>query len=329
MQHIYFSGIGGSGINALAHIALDCGYKVSGSDLVLNSTTTELSQRGAQISSAPSYEEIQKCNHDLKIDWLVYTAALKADHPHLQFAKINNIKTSKRDEFINLIIEKFELKLIAIAGTHGKTTTTAMLTWLFKELDLPVSYLIGSQISFGRTGAYEKDSKYFVLECDEFDRNFLHYKPFVAPITTIEYDHPDTYSTPEKYRESFNEFLSQISYGVVTYSEYLQKAGLEESFSKIPTHISYQLKNINTDNLLNQIKLLGLHNRQNALLALTAYILAENLSKEKIAELIPKINTFPGTYRRFEKIAENVYSDYAHHPDEIRATLQMAREARS
>ena len=326
MQHIYFSGIGGSGINALAHIALDCGYKVSGSDLVLNSTTTELSQRGAQISSAPSYEEIQKCNHDLKIDWLVYTAALKPDHPHLHFAKTSNIKTSKRDEFINLIIEKFQLKLIAIAGTHGKTTTTAMLTWLFKELKLPVSYLIGSQVSFGPTGAYEKGSKYFVLECDEFDRNFLHYSPYVAALTTIEYDHPDTYPTIESYRHAFEQFINQISFSAVTYQEYLHKSDLEASFNKIPSHISYQFSDPNTTNLLNQIKLLGLHNRQNALLALTAYILAESLPKEKIAELIPKINTFPGTYRRFEKIAENVYSDYAHHPDEIRATLQLARE---
>src|SRR5207253_2498504 len=130
----------------------------------------------------------------------VYSSALpktNPNHPELKFCEANGIKNSKRDEFMNKIIRDKRLKLIAVAGTHGKTTTTAMVIWLFKELGLPVSYSLGAQISFGEMGEYNKKGRYFIYECDEFDRNFLAFKPYVAIISGLSWDHHEIYPTQE------------------------------------------------------------------------------------------------------------------------------------
>ncbi len=153
-MHIYFSGIGGAGIGPLAQVAHQAGYTVSGSDQQDSQYISYLKKHGIpDIHIGQSYEDISKAYESRPIDWFVYSSALPQTHPELQFCRDQDIKTSKRDELLNLILQEKKLRLIAIAGTHGKTTTTALVVWLFKQLELPVSYLLPAKTAFAEMGA--------------------------------------------------------------------------------------------------------------------------------------------------------------------------------
>jgi len=311
-MNIYFSGIGGVGIGPLAEIALDAGYNVVGSDLVESLTTKELQRRGVNVHIGQDGMFLQ-AQHDLHpIDWLVYTAALPESHPELQLAQQLGIHTAKRDELLAHIIKEKGLQLIAIAGTHGKTTTTGMTVWTLEKLGIPVSYSVGSTISFGPQGKFDPSSKYFVYECDEFDRNFLHFSPALSLITAVDYDHPDTYPTEAEYKVAFAQFMAQSQHTILWQqdAEYLELDTNDRS---------WQLK---TDEVA-PVALAGAHNRRNASLVLKA---VEYLGLGDQAEAIAALNNFPGTDRRFEKLTDNLYSDYGHHPAEIAATLELAHE---
>src|SRR5690606_6087786 len=140
---------GGVGLGPLAEIALDAGYRVSGSDAHESPMTRKLQDRGVNVKIGQTIKHISRVNAENPIDWVVHTSALPQKHPELLFALDHNIRTSKRDELLAEIIKEKNLKLIAIAGTHGKTTTTGMLVWLFKQFHIPVSYSIGTTISYG------------------------------------------------------------------------------------------------------------------------------------------------------------------------------------
>jgi UDP-N-acetylmuramate--alanine ligase len=342
-MHLYFSGIGGSGISAIANLALDLGYTVSGSDQQKNESCTDLEKRGVKINYLQNLENIQNIHENKKIDWLIYSSSLKNDNPELEFARENEIFISKRENFLNYIITEKQLKLIAVAGTHGKTTTTAMLIWLFKNLQIPVSYIVGSQISFGRNGQYQENSQYLILEADEYDRHFLAYKPYFSLITSLDYDHPDIYFTKKDYQLAFLEFIENTQLQTISYQEDLLESDILDDIDKNKLVFYYKNQKA-VDKHLQEISLIGRHNRLNAFLALSAIINLKldinvrNLEiykdlktkdftkKFKYQSLIEIISAFPGTRRRFEKITENLYSDYAHHPSEIQPTLQLARE---
>lgn len=313
-MNIYFSGIGGSGLFPLALLALDCGIVVSGSDSKVSPNIEALQKIGVYIS--PDQSGLLHLSR--AIDWFIQTSALPSDHPELLLAEQLGIKTSKRDELINYILEMKSLKLIAVSGTHGKTTTTAMLVWLFKQFNIPVSYLIGSTISFGPAAKFESNSQYFILECDEFDRNFLHYKPDIAVIPSLDYDHPDTYPTKKSYLEAFQDFIGLVEMRVFTHTEVINTLNILDPFQL------NKLVNDSSSLDINKIKLPGEHNRSNAMLAVSAFC-SLGLGFE-VEDVIDQVNGFPGTARRFEKIADRVYSDYGHHPTEIAATLELARE---
>lgn len=290
-MNIYFSGIGGVGIGPLAEIANDAGYTVFGSDASPSLVTRELQEKGIGVSFSQDGSFLKEIHETSPLDWFVYTAALPADHPELLLAQRLGIKTAKRDELLAHILQEKNLKLLAVAGTHGKTTTTGMLVWALQQLGIPVSYSIGTTLSWGSSGKYDLASQYFVYECDEFDRNFLHFHPYLSIITNTDYDHPDTYPTLEDYTAAFAQFEQQ---------------------SQIV------IKDVNENT---EVTLAGKHNRHNASLVLKA------LQELAIAgDQLAAINSFPGTNRRFEKLGENLYSDYGHHPVEIAATLQLARE---
>ena len=136
-MHIYFSGIGGVALGPLALIAKDSGHNVSGSDISKSRYTQIMEDNGVPVYYDQSGEAIKNTHNRNKIDWFVMTSALPTDHPELIFAKENGIKISKRDELINQILDQNKLKLIAIAGTHGKTTTTGVIIWLFKQIKIP------------------------------------------------------------------------------------------------------------------------------------------------------------------------------------------------
>ena len=320
-MHVYFVGIGGSGLSPLAQLAIDCGYQVSGSDMQKSFGTTEVEKRGVYVIYDQSGTQMQELHHKNTIDWVIYTSACKSDSPELALADKLNIKKGKRDTFINTVLQEKNLKMLAIAGTHGKTTTTAMTVWMFKEMNIPVSYLIGSNISFGPAAHYDSKSEYFVYEADEFDHNFLNYEPFASIITNIDYDHPDTYPSIEEYCSAFEKFVDKKDNNLIMWSD---------AYSQIKNirHGERIVLNPNKNDIENQIhfseiRLPGQHNRENALLSV--FLLSWLLSLE-VSTLLKKVTTFPGTQRRFEKINKDVYSDYAHHPTEIAATLQLARE---
>lgn len=308
-MRIYFSGIGGVGIGPLSRIALGAGYDVCGSDKLPSLITDELEAAGIAISFDQSGEYLRSEHKKVPFDWFIHTAALPNNHPELVLARELGIKTSKRDELLAQIIADKNLKLIAIAGTHGKTTATSMLVWAMQQLQIPVSYSVGSTLSFAPSGEFNENSQFFVYECDEFDRNLLHFSPEISVITSVDYDHPDTYPTEKSYLEAFHEF-GEKSKKVIVWQE---------------NSTIFNPKNLITLSSADQnITIPGEHNRKNATLIIEA-LKHMNISANKSA-IYQAINSFPGSGRRFEKLADNLYSDYGHHPIEIRATLQMARE---
>lgn len=316
-MHIFFSGIGGTAIGPLALIAKQAGYEVSGSDKQDSSYIDYLKKQGLDdIYIGQTKEAIAKLHDNNPIDWYVYSSAVEKenpDHPELKFVDDQDIKKSKRDELLNLIIREKELKLIAIAGTHGKTTTTAMVVWLFKQLGLPISYSVGAKISFGDMGSYQPNSKYFVLECDEFDRNFLSYKPYLSLISGVSWDHHEIFPTREDYQDAFKEFISQSQKTILRAED--------QSYLNLPNNDENLL--VANDSELDELKLDGFYNRLDAQLAIDALV---ELTKTPVSKLVEIMNRFPGLQRRMEEIISNLYTDYAHTPEKIRGGLSVALE---
>lgn len=313
-MHIYFSGIGGVAIGPLAEIAHDAGHTVSGSDLSESLMTSQLGERGIEVVIGQDGSQIAAVNEQHALDWFVYTAALPDDHPELAYAREHGIRTSKRDELLAEIIREKDLKLIAVSGTHGKTTTTGMLVWALKQLGIEPSYSVGTTVSFGPSGVYVPGSEYFVYECDEFDRNMLHFEPHLSLITSLDHDHFDTYPTVDEYRHAFVQFLEQSAYCLLW----------EKDLRYLQTDPAADLEAYDELMDLSHLKLAGDHVRHNAYLVERA--LMRLLPEAHHDRIVDAINSFPGTARRFEKLSENLYSDYGHHPVEIAATLQLARE---
>jgi UDP-N-acetylmuramate--alanine ligase len=319
-MHIFFSGIGGTGIGPLALIAKQAGFEVSGSDIQDSQYIQYLKKRGINdITIDQSKEAIAKVHETKPIDWFVYSSSLTISNSHpaeLEFCEEQQIKTSKRDELLNHIITSKNLKLVAIAGTHGKTTTTAMVVWLFKQLQIPVSYSVGAKISFGDMGQYEAGSEYFVYECDEFDRNFLAFNPHLSIITGVSWDHHEVFPTREDYQQAFREFIDQ-SQTTILWDE-------DNNYLELDP---------NTDNLIvqdsdsprvNSIKLHGHYNRLDAWLAVKALMSVTDGVSEDV--LVEHINRFPGSQRRMEPISDDLYSDYAHTPEKVRGAMSIAIE---
>ena len=295
---IYISGISGTGMGPLALMAKQAGHDVYGSDLKAGAIYEELIRAGIEVKIGKQDGEFLREKMSEGVDWFVYTSALNSEHPELKLARESGIKTTKRDDFTAFLVEELGLKMIAVAGTHGKTTTTAMIVWAGLKLGLPISYIVGTILGFAPSGAYHAGDKYFVYEADEYDRNFLKFHPWRAVIPFVSYDHPDIYASKIEYQDAFLQFESQ--------SEKVIKAGFNEAVF----------------NLAGEVR------RKDAGLASEAIreIYREEGSAYENSEIIGAMNEFPGIGRRFEKIAEGVYSDYAHHPEEIRATIEIAKE---
>src|SRR5688572_18034403 len=320
-MHIYFSGIGGTGIGPLALIAHRAEFEVSGSDKQDSSYLQYLQKQGiTDIHVGQSYDQIAAIHEKHPIDWLVYSSAVTkehADHPELIFCREHDIKATKRDEFLSSFLQEKHLKLIAIAGTHGKTTTTAMTIWLFKQLGIPVSYSVGAKLSFGEMGEYDPQSDYFVYEADEYDRNFLAFHPHLSIITGIDWDHPDIYPTRENYNQAFIDFLNQSDHAVMWENDdnKLGPGTLKTNRTILSKTDQPELK---------RLTLAGKVNRENALeVAAALELLVPGQSKDELAE---RLNAFPGLSRRFEEITPGLYSDYAHTPPKIKGALQLAHE---
>lgn len=319
-MHIFFSGIGGTGIGPLALVAKQAGYTVSGSDKQESLYIDYLRRHGiTDITISQTYEDIAAAHARQPIDWYVYSSAVaieQPDAPEFQFCREHGIRMNKRDELLNEVLQQKQLKLIAVAGTHGKTTTTAMAVWLAKQLGMPVGYILPAKSSFAEMGAYEDGAEYFIYECDEFDRNFLHYRPTLSLITGIDWDHPDIYPTREEYYQAFRDFIQQSEKTVMWQSDVERIEGMPSA---------HDIVLMDTDTAMQTIALNGLVNRRDAWQVARAF---SQFTGKPIEELLPLLEQFPGVSRRFEQIAPslNLYSDYAHTPEKIRGALQLGHE---
>ena len=314
-MHIFFSGIGGTAIGPLALIAAQAGYTVSGSDAQDSQYIHYLRQHGIiNIHIGQDRDSIEHIHTDEPIDWYVRSSAIPDDAPELEFCREQNIKTSKRDELLNLLLQDQGLKLIAIAGTHGKTTTTAMVIWLFKQLGLPISYSVGAKISFGDMGQFQKRSEYFVYECDEFDRNFLAFQPFLSLITGVSWDHHEIFPTREDYQQAFKEFIDQSEWTILWQEDF--------DYLRLKNNDHYSVEDSANPDIA-KIELAGLYNRLDAWLAIQA---VHNITEEPVDKLIGLMGKFPGSQRRMEEIIPGLYSDYAHTPEKIRGAMSVALE---
>ena len=292
---IYISGISGTGMGPLALMAKKAGISVCGSDLHEGAIFQELKDADVEVSIGKQDGEFLREKIKDGVEWFVHTSALPETALELKVAREAGIRISKRDNLTEFLIQKLGLKMVAVAGTHGKTTTTAMIIWTCLKLGLPVSYVVGSTLGFAPSGSYKNEDKYFIYEADEYDRNFLKFHPWLSVIVSVSYDHPDIYKTPEEYVAAFEQFKSQS-----------EKVISDTSFS--------------------DFKLAGEARRYDAGLAFEA--VKEIIKNENLAisdkEIVKVLNEFPGVGRRFEKLADGIYTDYAHHPEEIKATMDVA-----
>ncbi len=322
-MHIFFSGIGGTGIGPLALIAKQAGFDVSGSDKQESAYISYLRDQGiTDIHIGQSSEAISEVHRARPIDWYVYSAAVaieQPDSPEFSFCRTHDIRLTLRDELINRILIEKQLSLIAIAGTHGKTTTTAMMVWICRQLNIPVSYSIGGKIPFGDMGHYQPGSRYFIYEADEFARNFLAFHPALSIVTGIDWDHPDIYPTRESYNAAFLEFMNQTAQAVMW--------DTDAALLKLPVSQKRLLLRKEEPTIDQYIRLAGQVNRQNAWQAAQAVALRFGAPIDQILAIV---NAFPGVSRRFEQIqgatTGRLYTDYAHTPPKIRGALQTAKE---
>lgn len=348
MTHVHLIGIGGSGLSAIARILLESGYTVSGSDRQLSSLALSLQASGVQVSCGHRAENVQGA------DLVVRSSAISDDNPEVAAALQAGVRVLKRADFLGELLAG--RRTIAVAGTHGKTTTTAMIAWILSALGRSPSFIIGGVSANLGTNASAGSGPDFVIEADEYDRMFLGLRPDLAIVTNIEHDHPDCYPTAEDFYAAFREFSGRLVRGGALLAcsddrgaaRLLKDAsgsgslalayGLERWMGHpCPDYCGLELQP-NTcggfdfvfrppvgDDVQVSLQVPGQHNVRNALAALAA----AGLLELPLTEAARALGEFRGTGRRFELRGEaggvSVVDDYAHHPTEIRATLAAAR----
>lgn len=344
-QHIHIVGIGGFGMSAIARVLLRQGYYVSGSDRRLNALTHALVQEGAEIFEGDDPQ------HVMGAEMVLTSSAVQPDHVELAMAHSLEIPVYKRSDIIAELMSGQEG--IAVAGTHGKTTTTAMITHILIETLQSPSYIIGGILRNTGRNAGVGNGRAFVIEADEYDHMFLGLRPQVAVLTSAEYDHPDFFRTPADMLHAFSEFINLLPAdgllvacvaepsaailaqnrlvgggSVVTYGIHHGQA----MWRAHNIHLSedgrttFEVTRDGERSGTVQLQIPGEHNVLNALAAL---IVADHqgVPFDSAADALA---TFQGAGRRFDPRGEVngvlVIDDYAHHPTAIRATLEAARQ---
>lgn len=344
---IHLVGIAGTGLSAIARVLLGRGYAVSGSDARPGPVLQELEALGAVVFVGHRAEQVAGAS------LVLVSSAVPADNPEVLAAQQSGIPVVKRDQFLAPLMAGH--LAICVAGTHGKTTTSAMIVTLLDALGAEPSFIVGSTIAhLGTNARAGRPGGPFVLEADEYDRTFLGLRPDVAVITNVEWDHVDCYPTPEAYRQAFADFAALVPpQGAVVYCG--DDPGAAALPRQVPANgrawISYGLAAGNRWQALNlqptddglrwlamrdgqplgevALAVSGQHNALNALAALAAveaagYVFTDQTKNLKI------LHFFSGTSRRLEHKGTRygiiVLDDYAHHPTEVRATLSAARQ---
>ena len=315
ITRVHFVGIGGIGMSALARHFLSEKKQVSGSDRELTDITKALASEGVQIMSPQVAENITD-----EIELVVYTEAMAEDHEELQAAKQKKIPLRNYFDALGLAMNPYHL--IAVAGTHGKTTTSAMLTDIFEAEEKDPTAVIGSLRAKTGSNYRAGKSKYAIVEACEYKGDFLSLTPETLVITNIEHEHVDYYKSLAEVQAAFKQLVSQVSEDgtIITNLKDPNIAPvLEGCDRKVVDYLEYFDVNLS-------LKQPGVHNRLNAAAA-TAAAVEEGVKKDDATQ--PLLD-FRGTWRRFEYKGEvnNVplYDDYAHHPTEIKATISAARE---
>ncbi|MFZ3080611.1 MAG: UDP-N-acetylmuramate--L-alanine ligase, partial [Bellilinea sp.] len=343
MKHIHLIGIGGTGLSAIALLLKERGYTVSGSDRTLSPLARQLSAHGVTVYAG------HDANNVLQADVVVRSSAIPDDNPEVLAARDAGIPVLKRSEYLGHLMAGCQT--IAVAGTHGKTTTTAMVAWIFTRLGQNPSYIIGGVAKNLGNNAHAGSGPVFVIEADEYDNMFLGLTPQVEVVCTLEHDHPDCFPTPESYNEAFIHFVQRLepagvllvcaddagtrwlarNHGredirLLTYGTDAQADYRAEDLTPNP-HGGFNFTAVFHNERLTPVSLQvpGEHNALNALAAL-AVVHTQGLPVDQAAAALAE---FSGTGRRFEVLGEAagivVVDDYAHHPTEVRATLLAAR----
>lgn len=339
--HIHLVGIGGIGLSAIARVLVQKGYVVSGSDLSLSHITRELVALGAQVHQGHSGENVAGA------EAVIVSSAVPGDNPEITSAREKGVPVLKRGQALSWLMK--DRYSIAVAGTHGKTTVSAMIGLLLENDNRDPTIIVGGIIPELGANAKEGQGEYLVVEADEYDRAFLHFSPQAAVVTSIEMDHPDCFADVEDVSKAFREFLSNMPTGgfVMACADDPQVRRIVEDLSHLQV-VTYGLgpeghwraANLEqnavggTDFLVTagdeqkgwfQLSIPGAHNVANALAAIGV---GDHLGLD-LASVRDTLTRFQGVGRRFEVRGESegitVVDDYAHHPSEIKATLAAAR----
>ena len=342
-RRVHFVGIGGAGLSAIARVLMEQGAEVSGSDLVLSPVAQALAGDGARVFVGHQPENVAGA------EVVVVSSAVPASNVEVQAARAAGIPVLKRPEFLGRMMDG--RRGVAVAGTHGKTTTTAMITTILLEAGRDPTFIVGGVIAGLETNARAGAGPLFVIEADEYDHTFLSLKPWAAVVTNVEHDHPDCYPTFADFRAAFEEFVALVPpEGLLAVcwddlvarelGERRQAAGGAVAFFGLGEGAEWRAEEIRpnfaggVDFLalragqtlgLARLRVPGAHNASNAMAALAvADFLGAPFGVARRA-----LTEFRGVGRRFEVKGQAggvvVVDDYAHHPTEIRATLQAAR----
>ncbi len=335
VKKVHLIGIGGIGMFGIADFLIAQGYKVSGSDIHRSKLTDELKSRGAEIFIGHKKENISD-----DVNLVVYSSAVKKDNP--EYIAASKIKLIRRAEMLGEIVNP--RKLISVSGTHGKTTVSAMISFILTENNFDPLVFVGGNLNFlGNKASRFGSGEYAVAEADEYERSFLALKSDILVINNVELDHTDIYSSDDDIKKAFLEFCHNSKEGCKIIFN-LDDFGAEEVASKVEyRHLisfgmnsssDYLLSEINygeefTEFYLNDIKIAiklhGEHNVYNAAAALIASVYA-GVDIENILLSLAKFTTVKRRLELKYNVNIRVYDDYAHHPTEIKKSLDALRE---
>ena len=333
-KHIYFLGIGGIGMSSLALYVLNENKEVGGYDKVKSEITDTLISQGATINFNDEFKIIPKSFLDKENTLIVYTPAIPLSNKQFVFFKKSGFTIIKRSELLGEISrDKF---CIAIAGTHGKTTTSSIQTHILIDNNLNFTSFVGGISENYNTNLIQNGSEIILVEADEFDRSFLTLNPNIACVTSIDADHLDIYENEMELKKSFNQFKNNIKKdGVLFVNDQIPMNGMTYGFN---SNSNYFISNYRVDDEVAhfdinfkksitsiQFKMQGKHNALNALVAFAI----GNFLGIKNDDIQKSLSTFKGVKRRFSYILKSprvIIDDYAHHPTEIDAVQKSVKE---
>ena len=344
-EHIYFVGVGGIGMSALARYFNQLGKKVAGYDRSTTTLTKRLQAEGISVSDFSEADAIPFPYREKEKTLVIYTPAIAESNAILNYFKEEGFECLKRAEVLGRLSEKF--KTIAVAGTHGKTTVSSMIAYLLHTSGIKVNaFLGGISRDFGTNLLLDTEAQLLVTEADEYDRSFLHLAPNSLVVTSIDADHLDIYNDEDDLKNTYSELLGKIENGglLLTKPSVINELAMPSEISvesyTLNAEANIKAENVRVENgafvfdyvsknkQLNGIRcgLPGLHNVENAVAAMSI-AMKYGVSDE---ELRNGISSFQGVRRRFDvhlKTEDIVYiDDYAHHPEELRVLLESVRE---